>query len=121
MEEYLLLIAQLEEKFESSPSFSLQRFYFFIQPMMHKLFLVYNLTRDIASSPSDADASTEAGAAEDSDEEDARFGGGAALRQAMKGMSTSNGKKADGWETGGQVKGGEILALIDERLQRTSG
>lgn len=120
LQEYLVMVAQLEEKFESSPSFSLQRFYFFIQPLLHKLFLIYNLTRDIAYSPADADASTENEAAE-SDEDDDRFGGGAALREAMKSMSTSNGKKADGWQAGGQVKGGEILALIDERLQRTSG
>ena len=123
LQNYLHLIAQLEEKFESSPSFSLQRFYFFIQPTMHKLFLIHNLTRDITYSPSDADVSTEEeGIADGSDEDDDRFGGGAALREAMKGMSTTNGRQQkNGWEAGGQVKGGEILALIDERLQRTSG
>lgn len=121
LREYLALVAQLEEKFDSSPSFSLQRFYFFVQPMMHKLFTIYNLTRDIAYSPVDADVSTEDGAPEESDEDDDRFGGGAALRQAMKGMSTSGNKKVEGWDAGGQVKGAEILAIIDERLQRTSG
>jgi gamma-tubulin complex component 2 len=59
---------------------------------------------------------------EDSDDED-RFGGGKAMKEALRQMSAGKTEpsKPLGWSAGGPVKGGEILTLVDERLQRTSG
>lgn len=103
--------------------------------MLHKLFLIHSLITDLTTSPYDgidegnSTEEDEKGAdelASDDDDDDDRFGGGAALRAAMKGMSTNeNGKSSGGglksWNAGGPVKGGEVLSIIDERLQRTSG
>ena len=128
LQDYLVLVAQLEEQFASSTSFSLQRFYVYVQPMLHRFFLGHTLAMDLMAVPADPDVSgdlADADASKDDDEDDdddGRFGGGAALREAMKAMNggDSSGKKA-GWAAGGVVKGGEVLAVIDERLQRTSG
>lgn len=121
-----MLIARLEEHFEFSPAFSLQKFYYFVQPALHQLFLIYDLIQDLTTSPTSADTSTQEESAEildeDSDDDD-RFGGGKAMKEALRQMSAGNteASKPPGWSAGGPVKGGEILTIIDERLQRTSG
>lgn len=46
------------------------------------------------------------------------------MKEALKQMSGGGNRdqgKSPGWSAGGPVKGGEMLAIIDERLQRTSG
>jgi len=122
-----MLIARLEEHFEFSPAFSLQKFYYFVQPALHQLFLIYELIQALTTSPKDANASTQEESAdlldEDSDDDDDRFGGGKAMKEALRQMSTGKTEpnKQLGWSAGGPVKGGEILTIIDERLQRTSG
>lgn len=121
-----MLITRLEEHFEFSPSFSLQKFFYFVQPAMHQLFLVYELIQDLTTSPTDVDASAQEESTDTLDEEsddDDRFGGGKAMKEALKQMSSAKteAKGAPGWSAGGPVKGGEILAIIDERMQRTSG
>jgi gamma-tubulin complex component 2 len=126
LQDYLVLVAQLEEQFASSPSFSLQRFYVYVQPMLHRFFLGHTLAMDLMATPADPEASgdlDEADASKDEDDDDDdRFGGGAALREAMKAMNGGDSSgKTGGWAAGGTVKGGEVLAVIDERLQRTSG
>lgn len=121
-----MLITRLEEHFKFSPTFSLQKFYYFVQPALHQLFLIYELIQDLTTSPTDADASAHEESAdtldEDSDDDD-RFGGGKAMKEALKQMSSNKteAKKTPSWSAGGPVKGGEMLAIIDERLQRTSG
>lgn len=120
------MITRLEEHFDFSPSFSLQKFYYLVQPALHQLFLIYELIQDLTTSPPEADASGEGESGDlfddDSDDDD-RFGGGKAMKEALKQMSggNTNQGKSPGWSAGGPVKGGEILAIIDERLQRTSG
>lgn len=132
LQDYLHLVAQLEDQFKSSCTFSLQRFYYFSSEMQHRLFLIYSLISELTTSPFDedgGDTSTEDGGMEISsgeEDDDDRFGGGKALREAMRGMKTGDegGKaktKQSSWSAGGPVKGGEILTIIDERLQRTSG
>ena len=118
--------------FASCATFSLQRFYFLVQPTLHKLYLIYSLIVDLAESPSEEDLSTVAeeidgvpdGTEESDQDEDDRFNG-RALKEAMKGMRRNepgNGKdRKSGWSAGGPVTGGEILAIIEERLQRTAG
>ncbi|KAK9895692.1 hypothetical protein P389DRAFT_160282 [Cystobasidium minutum MCA 4210] len=127
VKEYDLLISRLEEHFDYSPVFSLQRFYFLVQPALHQLFLIYELIQDLTTSPAEADASAEEESGDlfddDSDDDD-RFGGGKAMKEALKQMSGGGNRdqgKSPGWSAGGPVKGGEMLAIIDERLQRTSG
>lgn len=121
-----MLMMRLEEHFEFSPSFSLQKFFYFVQPALHQLFLVYELIQDLTTSPSDADASAQEDSTDTLDEDsedDDRFGGGKVMKDALKRMASgkTEAKKASGWSAGGPVKGGEILTIIDERLQRTSG
>lgn len=125
-----MLITHLEEHFEFSPAFSLQKMYYLIQPALHQLFLIYELIQDLTTSPPQADISGEGDTrsdlendSDDDDDDDDRFGGGKAMKEALK--QISGGKpdqgKSLGWSAGGAVKGGEMLAIIDERLQRTSG
>jgi gamma-tubulin complex component 2 len=127
-QDYHILIARLEEHFECSPTFSLQKFYYFVQPTLHRTFLIYELLQDLSTSPAEADVSAGEGSGAlpeedvDSDDDD-RFGGGKAMKEALKQMSagTDQQSKPIGWAAGGPVKGGEILTIIEERLQRTSG
>lgn len=112
---------------------------------MHKLFLAATLATDITAVPEDdsGDRSAEdnsgakngkkgfasrADVDEEEDEEDDdddRFGG-KALRNAMRKMRADDGANDDvshrsKWSAGGPVIGGEVLAIIEERLLKTSG
>ena len=85
---------------------------------------------DLTSSPSEGTTSVEGDGEGGSDEggeesdEDDRFGG-RALKEVMKDMRNevpTNGKaERKGWSAGGPLKGGEILAVIEERLQKMGG
>lgn len=127
LQEYDALVARLEEHFEFSPAFSLQKFYYFVQPALHQLFLIYELIQDLTTTPSDVDTSAQEDSNDmleaDSDDDDDRFGGGRAMKEALRQMTGATGEqtKPASWSAGGPVKGGEVLAIIDERLQRTSG
>lgn len=126
-QEYYVLVQHIEEHFESSASFSLQKFYYFAQPTLHQFFLIYHLVQELTTSPLETKAAEDDASGElqeeDSSDDDDRFGGGKAMKEAMRQMAggTESKAKKAGWSAGGPVKGGEMLAIIDERLQRTSG
>jgi gamma-tubulin complex component 2 len=101
LREYLVLVAQLEHQFMTSISFTLQRFWFYVHPTLRTLQLIHSLTADITAPMSAGDDSTDSSSEEDE-----------AVKAVLDDMKPA---------TGGPVKGGEILAVVHERLDRMSG
>lgn len=119
-QEYLVLIAQLEHQFSTSPSFTLQRLWFYVHPTLHTLSLIHGLASEISELQGTLDEDDE-DLEEDSDLSDGDKYGGAGLKAVLGDL-----KKGAGAATGfvggaGMVKGGEVLAIIEERLERMSG
>lgn len=104
-----MLVAQLEHQFNTNPSFTLQRLWFYVHATLHKLSLVHMLTIELLSTPV-ADEERE------EDEDDLTGPGAEGLRAVLGEMKESN-----GWLAGGPVKGGEVIFIIEERLERMNG
>lgn len=133
LREYLTLLAQIEHQFNTSPSFTLQRFWYHIHPTLHTLSLIHQLTVELLASPIEPAPSSSSSASRSqlgSDDESDYAGPGAeGLRAVMSEMKKPNGLKhsssdadlAAVWRSGGPVKGGETLSVIYERLQLHSG
>ncbi|KAG9300602.1 hypothetical protein G9A89_005202 [Geosiphon pyriformis] len=96
LKEYLVLITQLEHQFRSSPTFTLQKFWFYVHPTLHTMSSIYSLTMEIRDVERDA---LEA-------EEDEML--------IVEGF----GKKSAIPE---QIKGGGILGILVERLTTMCG
>ncbi|SGZ23670.1 BQ5605_C023g09618 [Microbotryum silenes-dioicae] len=120
LQEYLILLAQLEHQFLNSPGFTLQRFWFYLHPTLHTLSLINSLTLDLVAlsiPPEEVSSSEESG---DSDS----FVGNAALRDVLADMegAVKSAAKADRASRGeGIAKGGEVLFVLSEKLDRTAG
>lgn len=120
-QEYQTLLAQLEYAFNSSPQFTLQKLWFYVHPTLHTLSLLYLFTSELATA--DDPAGSDSGSASSSEdlEEDARneaLGlGGAKLKAVLKEYKSGplNGS------SGIAVKGGEVLAILHDRMQNMSG
>ncbi|BGP19394.1 hypothetical protein JCM10213_000631 [Rhodosporidiobolus nylandii] len=122
LRDYLVLLAQLEEQFTSSSSFTLQRFWLLVHPALNTLSLIHALTTDIValSLPPLDDASSSGGSDSESDE----FGGEAmaGILAEMKAADAAA-RPADpsaGWRAG-PAKGGEVLYVLFDKLERMSG
>ncbi|KAK4057423.1 gamma tubulin complex Spc97/GCP2 subunit Alp4 [Microbotryomycetes sp. JL221] len=117
LKEYLILIAQLEHQFTTSPTFSLQRLWFYVHPTVHTMSLIFALTSELVAlnAPSNEDSSSD-----ESTEDD--YGGGEAMRGILDEMKGAAAKAADGsaWAKG-PARGGEVLHVLADRLERTSG
>jgi len=113
LHDYLTLVSQLEHMFNTSPEFSLQKLWFYVQPTLHTLSLVHSLSKDLLR-----DTSDESGDGDDDDDDDEIDARDAALGlTAMK-----NGKlKDDMLEEGGIIKGGEVVTLLWEKMMNMSG
>ncbi|SCV74426.1 BQ2448_8065 [Microbotryum intermedium] len=119
-QEYLILLAQLEHQFLTSPGFTLQRFWFYLHPTLHTLSLINSLTLDLVAlsiPPEEVSSSEESG---DSDS----YVGNAALRDVLADVegavkSTANKDRPSRGE--GLAKGGEVLFVLSEKLDRTAG
>lgn len=114
-QEYLVLLAQLEHQFLTSPTFTLQRLWFYLHPTLHPLSLLHSLTSDLVSlnlaSPDDdslSDGSTNDGI------------GGEGLRDVLNEMRGAAAGGSGGWARG-IAKGGEVLCVLHEKLERTAG
>ncbi|KAM0786854.1 hypothetical protein ACM66B_002280 [Microbotryomycetes sp. NB124-2] len=119
LKEYLVLVAQLEHQFATSPTFSLQRLWFYLHPTVHSMSLVHALTAELValnSSHGDDEESSD-----DSTEDG--FGGEAmkGILDEMKGAAANvAASSADSWPKG-PAKGGEVLYVLAQKLEQTSG
>ncbi|GAA6060329.1 hypothetical protein JCM10212_000426 [Sporobolomyces blumeae] len=121
LRDYLVLLAQLEEHFTMSPAFTLQRFWLFVHPALHTLSLIHSLTSDLSSLtvPPEEDGTSSEDGSEDS------YAGGEGMAGIMAEMKSATAAARPaaagaGWRAG-PAKGGEVLYVLFDKLERTSG
>ncbi|KAA1113311.1 hypothetical protein PGT21_027790 [Puccinia graminis f. sp. tritici] len=139
LKDYMTLVVQLEDQFNRSADFTLQRFWFYVHDMLHTLKLLYSFTTelvclyspDLLSSSSDGEGGGGNGTEEDEWEQDP--GLKAVLkeydperrrktsRQRRVGQSSGGGGTSCGVAEGAMVKGGEVLAILEERVMGSLG
>ncbi|KAF9004596.1 gamma-tubulin complex component protein [Cyathus striatus] len=125
LKDYQTLVSQLEHAFNTSPTFSLQKLWFYVHPTIHTLSLIYQLTLELATAddPTDGlDASSSSSSEVDPEEEarnEALGLGGAKLKAVLSEIGKGDLGGAGG--SGIAVKGGEVLTIIYERMQNMSG
>ncbi|KJA16139.1 hypothetical protein HYPSUDRAFT_193513 [Hypholoma sublateritium FD-334 SS-4] len=124
LRDYQTLLSQLEHAFNTAPSFSLQKLWFYVHPTVHTLSLIYQLILELATADDPgADLSSSSSSSEEDAEEAAKneaLGLGKASLKAV----LSEIKQGDITGSGGSsipVKGGEVLTIIYERMQNMSG
>jgi gamma-tubulin complex component 2 len=119
-QDYQTLLSQLEHAFNTSPQFSLQKLWFYVHPTIHTLSLIYQLTLELATADQVDPASLSSSDSDIDPEDEARneaLGlGGAKLRAVLSEIT----KNSSG-SSGIPVKGGEVLAIIHDRMQNMSG
>jgi len=124
LKDYQTLLSQLEHAFNTSPSFSLQKLWFYVHPTVHTLSLIYQLILELAIAE-DPSADLSSSASEDEDEEVAArnevLGLGGAKLKAVLSEITKNDMGVSNGASGISVKGGEVLTIIYERMQNMSG
>lgn len=118
-----MLLAQLEHQFFTSPTFTLQRLWFYLHPTLHTLSLIHSLTSDlvILNLPSDDDDDD---ASSNSSDSSLGAGGDEGLRAVlaeMKGAAAGIRSSSRWTSASGIAKGGEVLAVLSSKLERTSG
>lgn len=112
LKDYQTLLSQLEHSFNSSSSFTLQKLWFYIHPTLHTMSLIYSLVCEL----SQADSTPEEDSSSSSDEDDA-------LNEQLGLASGLKAVKLSEMEIGGGgiVKGGEVVAILWDRMQNMSG
>ncbi|KAF9451553.1 gamma-tubulin complex component 2 [Macrolepiota fuliginosa MF-IS2] len=121
LKDYQTLLSQLEHAFNTSPQFSLQKLWFYVHPTVHTLSLIYQLTLELATADQEDAASLSSSSSDVDPEEEARneaLGLGGAKLRAVLSEITKNGVSGS---SGIAVKGGEVLAIIHDRMQNMSG
>ncbi|GBE84165.1 Spindle pole body component alp4 [Sparassis crispa] len=120
LKDYQTLLSQLEHAFSTSPQFTLQKLWYYVHPTLHTLSLLYLLTTELATaddpSASLSDDSSSSSDAEEAARNEALGLGGAQLKAVLSEIN----KVAIGG-SGIAVKGGEVLAVLHERMQNMSG
>ncbi|KAF8191280.1 gamma-tubulin complex, DGRIP84/SPC97 component [Pholiota molesta] len=111
LRDYQTLLSQLEHAFNTSPSFSLQKLWFYVHPTVHTLSLIYQLILELATADDPEDD-------EEAAKNEALGLGGASLKAVL---SEINKGDIAGSSSGISVKGGEVLTIIYERMQNMSG
>lgn len=124
LKDYQTLLAQLEHAFNTSPQFTLQKLWYYVHPTLHTLSLLYMLTSELANADDPAGSESASGSSSASDaEDDARneaLGlGGAKLKAVLNEINKTSQLGMNGASI--PVKGGEVLAILHERLQNMSG
>ncbi|KAJ8596832.1 hypothetical protein M405DRAFT_725573 [Rhizopogon salebrosus TDB-379] len=117
LKDYQTLLSQLEHAFNTSPQFSLQKLWFYVHPTVHTLSLIYQLILELATTDDD-DASSSSSSESDPEQaaRDEALGlGGAKLKAVLSDMKKSTSDAPI------NVKGGEVLTVIYERMQTMSG
>ena len=115
--DYLTLVAQLEHLYNTSPGFSLQKLWFYVHPTLHTLSLIHALTDELIRS--DGAQLDEEGEDDEDDEVDEID----AMDEALGlGFGKKNKLKAlEALDDVGIIKGGEVVAVIWERVMNMSG
>ena len=109
LQEYEILLVQLEHQHATSPAFTLQRFFFYIHPTMRTLSIVHSLTSSIANvshAPLLADDDDSASLSSSSDEDDDEVSG--TLEQEQRAILGLDDDASATEVKGGIVKGGGI-------------
>ncbi|KAI0338339.1 hypothetical protein BDW22DRAFT_1460019 [Trametopsis cervina] len=122
LKDYQTLLAQLEYAFNTSPQFTLQKLWFYVHPTLHTLSLLYLITSELATADDPGGSESESESASSSDaEENARneaLGlGGAKFKAVLKEYKSGQIDESSNIA----VKGGEVLAILHERMQNMSG
>jgi len=119
------LIAQLEKQYQASPSFTLQKLWFYVHPTLRTLSLVHAFTSEVAAiSHADIleeDEDDEDDEDDDEDEDRADLESNASLERQRRALLGLDDPDEDETIEGGIVKGGEILAMLWERITRMNG
>lgn len=127
LKRYVTLIVQLEHQYNTSPEFTLQRFWFYVHDMLHLLKLLHSLTTELVSiySPnipsSDEDSADDPELDDDSEQDEAlkavlkEYNSGGRRKAAKAGMTPESNIE------GMVVKGGEVLAVLEDRVMNTLG
>ncbi|OBZ77453.1 Spindle pole body component alp4 [Grifola frondosa] len=119
LKDYQTLLSQLEHAFSTSPQFTLQKLWFYVHPTLHTLSLLYLLTTDLATADDPAGSLSSSSSSSSDAEEEARneaLGlGGAKLKAVLSDIDKT------ARLSGIAVKGGEVLAILHERMQNMSG
>jgi gamma-tubulin complex component 2 len=108
-QDYQTLLTQLEHSFATSAAFSLQKLWFYVHPTLHTLSLIYSLITELSQSD-DAESASED--MSDDDEKNEELGLGSGLKAVLNEMAIGG---------GGIVKGGEVVAILWERVTNMSG
>ncbi|KAH7926608.1 hypothetical protein BV22DRAFT_1086750, partial [Leucogyrophana mollusca] len=122
LKDYQTLLSQLEHAFNTSPQFTLQKLWFYVHPTVHTLSLIYQLVLELATID---DTSTDVSSGSSEDEEEAARNealglGGAKLKAVLSEMNKGGG--LNGSEGSSiAIKGGEVLAIVHDRMQNMSG
>lgn len=132
--QYETLLVQLEHQLSTSPYFTLQTFWLLVHPTLHSLSLVYAFVSDVAAithadildedDDNDDDGSDQDEGDEDDDEDEAMKEAREEMQRERKKMfQVDAAEDDDGQEAiqGGIAKGGEILSMLWDRVERQSG
>ena len=121
LKDYQVLLSQLEHAFATSPQFTLQKLWFYVHPTLHTLSLLYLLITELATADDPSAALSDSESGSEDAEEDARneaLGlGGAKLKAVLSEINKGSRLGMDGGASGIPVKGGEVLAILHERMQ----
>ncbi|KAF8664129.1 hypothetical protein AX16_000819 [Volvariella volvacea WC 439] len=131
LKEYQTLLAQLEHAFNTSPSFSLQKLWFYVHPTVHTLSLIYHLVIEIGTADDPASLLDSSGSsspstsdAEQAARDEALGLGGAKLKAVLSEIEGNHRRSTKSLSAGESiiaVKGGEVLTIIYERMMHMSG
>ncbi|KAI0051581.1 hypothetical protein FA95DRAFT_1587124 [Auriscalpium vulgare] len=117
LKDYQTLLSQLEHAFNTSPQFTLQKLWFYVHPTVHTLSLLYQLITELATADDPAASGSDASSDDEDDARNEALGlGGAQLKAVLSEIN----KDVIG-SSGIAVKGGEVLAILYERMQNMSG
>jgi gamma-tubulin complex component 2 len=100
LQEYLVLIVQLEHQFRTSPEFTLQKFWFYVYPTLHTMSNLYSLVAEINKK------ARIAAEADDMDEFNEIL--------VLEGLNKKN-------SIPDQIKGGGTLTTLVDRMKTMSG
>ncbi|CAO1626079.1 unnamed protein product [Parajaminaea phylloscopi] len=138
IEDYQDLIVKLEHQFLTSPNFTLQQMWLYLHPMLQSLSLIYALISDISAishaDAFDSDSEEEADSDDDDSGQDNSDSADEDLHKARQemelekrrmfhvaGVGDGDGDAHELGVEGGIVKGGEILSMLWDRIERQSG
>ncbi|KAL5504990.1 ALP4 [Sanghuangporus vaninii] len=124
LRDYHTLLSQLEHAFQHSPTFSLQKLWFYVHPTLHTLSLIYGLITEIieAEEPPESEDDSNSDEEEEDPEERARNEALGLGGEKFKALVNDLKKSTAGTDaSAGPAKGGEVLTILYERMQRMSG